>query len=173
MILKKIKGRSIDKIINKQLKQISVPADSGKKIARIGFIINYENGSNLADFYRFAKKLNVKDTDVKFAGYIQKREKGQEYPIPVFSNNSIDWNGQMKERDVVDFMNSGYDLLINYYRVSEISLQLVSALTKADFRAGMGQENEPLNHLLVEVAGNNFESFTDEVVKYLTILNKI
>jgi hypothetical protein len=70
-------------------------------------------------------------------------------------------------------METPFDLLINYYDVEKSALLVVTNLSKAKFKVGFAAVNKKLNHFMINTEGGNYAIFTEELFKYLKILNKL
>ena len=91
----------------------------------------------------------------------------------LFSKKQIGWKGKIKSNELETFINTNFDALISYYKQDNLELNLVTARSKANFKIGISHNDERLSDLILDVKPNDFNIFKKELVKYLTILNKI
>ena len=70
------------------------------------------------------------------------------------------------------FVDSNYDLLINYCSSDSIYVSLVAVRSKAKFKVGFANETlQDLYDFMISVEGNKIDVFNDELAKYLQILD--
>jgi hypothetical protein len=77
------------------------------------------------------------------------------------------------KKEVDDFVNQEFDLLISYYDVEKSPLLLVTNLSKASFKVGFSSIDKRLNHFMIDTNAENYLVFMDELFRYLKILNKL
>lgn len=174
MILKSLKEKAIDKIIRRELQRNAGEDASGKgRIESLAIIINYDRLTDFKPLMNLASALSVSDDQVYILGYVDKVHKKVNYLIPVFSEASIKTNGTVKSMEVQEFLGRKYDLLVNFYREPNSAMRLMSALTKASFKAGIAEDMSEMNDLTLLTEENDLKGFREELVKYLKILNKL
>lgn len=93
--------------------------------------------------------------------------------VPFFSPRDFSWTATIKKPEVVAFINKPFDLLISYYDIEKAPLLLVSHLSKAGFKVGFASTDKRLHHFMINTPSENYGVFTDELFKYLRILNKL
>ena len=72
-----------------------------------------------------------------------------------------------------DFIETPFDLLVNYYDVNKSGLLLLSTKSKAKFKVGFDTVDKRVNHFIIKTLVENYNEFVLELFKYLKILNKI
>ncbi|UOB17682.1 DUF6913 domain-containing protein [Abyssalbus ytuae] len=175
MILKTIKEKTLNTIIKKKLREKGNESYlhwSNPPCAL--FLVNYEILKDIKQIYSLAEGLNIEEEEFKIIGYVEKINKAEYYPIPVFSENSVLVNGHINNFKVNHYLTKHYDLVINYYEKNILPLRLINSLAKTNFRVGLGHKNTEFNDLTITGTSenNDFEYFKKELIKYLTILNK-
>jgi hypothetical protein len=90
-----------------------------------------------------------------------------------FGPKHLNWNAEINSSFVNDFMAKEFDLLISYYDVEKAILLVVTINSKARFKVGFSAIDKRLNNLMISTQGENQKVFTQELFKYLKILNKI
>lgn len=91
-----------------------------------------------------------------------------------FTEKDFGMYGKVKAQNVQDFINTNYDLLINFSNQNNVYLNLVALQSKAKFKVGFA--NDDLTNLydfMINVENNKIDIFTDELAKYLQILKLI
>lgn len=85
----------------------------------------------------------------------------------VFSNKECNWVGKPKIKEVSDFLNQEFDLLIDMSSVNYFQLQYIVSMSKASFKIGqVDYENKPYD-LQVKNDENNDEKFINDLELYL------
>lgn len=90
-----------------------------------------------------------------------------------FDPKDFGWGGTIKNTELQSFLDTEFDVLISYYAKDQLELKLLTALSQAKFKIGILQTDERLNDLIIKTDISEFNVFKDELIKYLTILNKI
>ncbi|MBL7473678.1 DUF6913 domain-containing protein [Robertkochia sediminum] len=174
MIFRSLKEKAINKIIKKELGNAVVPGNTDKKgINTLAIIIDYDKLSDFKPLMNLASALGVDNNSVYILGHVEKVYKNVNYLIPVFASSSVKSNGTVRTPEAKEFLTRDYDLLVNYYSGAESVMHLVSVLTRASFKVGLGEANSGINDLTLMVGENDLEGFQKELVKYLRILNKL
>jgi hypothetical protein len=91
----------------------------------------------------------------------------------VFSYKEINWSGEILDSNAKLFLNTNFDLLINYHDFENAPLVYASYLSEANFKVGFTTKDKIINQFMINTDVNNYQLFIDELVKYLKILNKI
>ncbi len=172
MFLDFIKDFFIKRKLKNRLSQFSSNF-SVEKINTIGIIVDE---SYFFDKQKLIQELLCFDIDVsniQLMIYKDKIKKAEVFDTPFLSYKDLKWNGSIDNQDVKNFINSNFDLLINYYDVEKAPLMLVSQQSKAKFKVGFATIDKRINHFMIETAAENYIVFTKELFRYLKILNKI
>lgn len=83
------------------------------------------------------------------------------------------WKGKISNIELEEFINAKFDVLISYYKKDRYELNVVTALSKANFKVGIADHDERLNDFIVKIEPNQIETFKTELIKYFTVLNII
>ena len=86
---------------------------------------------------------------------------------------NISWNGEIQQQEAVYFLAKPFDILISYYDVTKAPLLLATQQSKAVFKVGFSTVDKRLNHFMINTNAENYQVFSNELFKYLRILNKI
>jgi hypothetical protein len=82
-------------------------------------------------------------------------------------------SGEIVNSKVELFLNTDFDLLINYHDFEKAPLVYASYLSKSKFKIGFTTQDKIVNQFMINTNPNNVQLFIDELFKYLKILNKI
>lgn len=172
MFLNYLKDFSTKKIVKKSLSNVKHLA-SDKVIKTVGIIFDesyfYEREALVNELIQ----NGISENAIKILVYKDKVKKNEVFDYPVFSYKDLSWRGTVDKKEVKNFVAEPFDLLINYYDTEKVPLLLVSHLSKAGFKVGFASIDKRLNHFMIETNAENYKIFTDELFKYLKILNKI
>jgi hypothetical protein len=172
MFLNYIKNFFLKKIYHKKIQNVII-ASSQNKIQTVGLLID--------ESYFFEKDALVKgliangilEKNIKIIAYRDKFKKNELNPQPIFSMKDFNWKSQITNLEVKDFILEKFDLLINYYDVEKSILLKITNDSKADFKVGFSTIDKRLNHFMINTNAENYTVFTQELFRYLKILNKI
>lgn len=172
MILKSFKEKSNQKFINKLIDSRKA-ALSSKKMESVGIILNLSEFDDFEAFRVFFEQLKINPNKIKIAAFTEDHKMVELSNELLYSVKQIGWKGKIKSNELETFINAKFDALISYYKDDNLELNLVTASSNADFKIGISNDDERLNDLILDVKPNKFNVFKQELIKYLTILNKI
>ena len=172
MFLQGLKEKSNQKFINK-LVDTRQRNFSAKRIESVGIILNLIEHDNFEIFRDFFEELKINPNKIKIIAFVEDHKLIETSIELLFSQKQIGWKGKIKDNALQTFLNTNFDVLISYYKKDTLELNLVSALSKADFKVGLSNKDERLHDLILDIQTNNFDLFKKELVKYLTILKRI
>ena len=90
----------------------------------------------------------------------------------IFNPQEINFWGSFKG-DLLSFCESEYDLMINYYNKIDYDFSLISVRTNHKIRVGFSGADVRINDVVFDFDPKDKETFKKELLKYMTILNKI
>ncbi|MNS49906.1 hypothetical protein D3C72_825380 [compost metagenome] len=105
--------------------------------------------------------------NIKVLAYREKFKEKEAYPRPTFGKKHINWNGEITESFLNEFINSEFDLLLSYYDVENIFLMLVTSKSKAKFKIGFSAVDQNLSRLMINTELGNYKLFVSELFRYL------
>ena len=85
------------------------------------------------------------------------------------SKDSINFYGKIVSADANEFISYDYDLLINYFGDNEI-LTLISSKPIQILELVTVNQTKNINDIMFSNFFNNFEKFSNELIKYLKFL---
>lgn len=115
----------------------------------------------------------ISGSNIKIIVYKDKWKKNKGYSHPTFGIKHLNWNAQITEPVVREFIKEKFDLLISYYDVEKAFLKKVTNHSRAQFKVGFSSVDIKLNHLMISTNVENHTIFVHELFRYLKILNKI
>lgn len=172
MFLNYLKDFSTKKIVKNSLSNVKHLA-SDKVIKTVGIIFDETYFYEREELVKELILNGIAESDIKVLVFKDKIKKNEVFDYPVFSHKDLSWHGTVDKKDVKEFIAEPFDLLINYYDTEKAALLLVSHLSRAGFKVGFASIDKRLNHFMINTNAENYKVFTDELFKYLKILNKI
>nr|WP_235889569.1 hypothetical protein [Flavobacterium restrictum] len=144
-----------------------------KKIQTVGLLID--------ESYFFQKEQLIAaliangflEKNITTIVYRDKFKKKESYAQPTFGPNQLQWNAQISDAVVTDFVATKFDLLVSYYDIEKAILLLITLQSQADFKVGFSAIDNRLNHFMITTNAESFGVFVSELFRYLKILNKI
>ncbi|MDB4144579.1 hypothetical protein N9584_00675 [Flavobacteriaceae bacterium] len=170
MIFKSLHENLVKKKISKSLEllnnQIRIKPNP---IKTIGCIIDPMFPVEVNNFIKLVHKIGLKEKDLKLITF-QENDNG----FNIFSNmnitpKSISYTGNLTGRDSLEFISYDYDLLINFFKSSDV-LTLLSSKVNAKFRVGFNSVDSRLNDLIFSDKMKKFKEFDSELIKYLKLI---
>ena len=137
-------------------------------ILKVGCIIDTNLDVDYFQILELVEKIGLKQKDVKIISYSDTSFNDPFSKMRV-SKDSINFYGKIISADANEFISYDYDLLINYFGDNEV-LTLISSKTNSNFRVGYGESNNNINDIIFSNFFNNFEKFSNELIKYLKFL---
>lgn len=172
MFLKFIKDFSVKRLLKNTLHNVK-PTNLVAPIEKIGLLIDESYFLSKDLLINELCKFNIKKENINVLLYKDKIAKNESFLFPCFSLNEINWNGNISQNSVLDFINTPFQVLISYYDIEKAPLLLVTNQSKAQFKVGFSTIDKKLNHLMIATTAENYSVFTNEFFKYLKILNKL
>ncbi|MCK8481112.1 DUF6913 domain-containing protein [Psychroserpens algicola] len=172
MILKVFKEKSNQKYINKLLSARHV-AVSNTKMSTVGVILNTSEFSDFEAFRSFFKSLGLQQAKTKIIAFVEDSKDSNELWDTYFNPKDFGWKGKINNIDLQTFIDTKFDVLISFYKANHLELNLITALSNANFKVGLTNQDARLYDLMIDVKPNEFSVFKEELKKYLTVLNKL
>ncbi len=172
MFLNYLKDAATKKIVKNTLSNARLNPSS-ETIKTIGILFDETYFNERESLVKELIAQGISPSNISILVYRDKIRKSDTFDYPVFSQKDISWTATIEKKEVKDFILRGYDLLISYYDIEKAPLLLVTHLTKAGFKVGFSSIDKRLNHFMINTTAEHYQVFSDELFKYLKILNKL
>ncbi|TKD65841.1 hypothetical protein [Flavobacterium sp. ASW18X] len=172
VIQDKFKIKSAKKFVEDKLNQES-SLNNKKGIGNVACIVDMDQFNNAEIFKELKNTLGLKPNAVQIIGYKRGKDKNGMFSIPFCTDKDLGWNGSVENGDFSEFMGRPYDVLINYFTDDRLFLKLMSLHVDARIRVGLVGGDNALSDLILGAQMNDYNTFKNELKKYLTILNEI
>ena len=172
-MIKKLLKNISNGYLNRNIKRSIVNLNDNRKdfklpILKVGCIIDTNLDVDYFQILELMEKIGLKQKDVKIISYSDTAFNDPFSKMRI-SKDSINFYGKIVSADANEFISYDYDLLINYFGDNEI-LTLISSKTNSNFRVGYSESNKNINDIMFSNFFNNFEKFSNELIKYLKFL---
>lgn len=138
-----------------------------KNVQTIGLLIDESTFESSEALIKELTLHGIALENIKVLAYREKFKEKETYSRPTFGKKHINWNGEITEGFLNEFMNSEFDLLLSYYDVENIFLMLVTRKSKAKFKVGFSAVNQNLNRFMINTGLGNYKLFVSELFRYL------
>lgn len=172
-MIKKLLKNISNGYLNRNIKRSIANLNDNRKdfklpILKVGCIIDTNLDVDYFQILELVEKIGLKQKDVKIISYSDTAFNDPFSKMRI-SKDSINFYGKIVSADANEFISYDYDLLINYFGDNEI-LTLISSKTNSNFRVGYSESNKNINDIMFSNFFNNFEKFSNELIKYLKFL---
>lgn len=171
-MFRKIKEYYLQKRFLRDLKNFPEKRiSSSNKIRSVGILTTNE----LSYAYNLTQKINEALPNVRNIHMYSFREfkKSNEISYQHFSAEDVNWKGKITDVSLDSFVENKFDLLVGYYSEKQLYLEFTTLKSEATFKIGFSGVNDQLFDLLIKESPSKVDSFSSEMYKYLTLLNKI
>ena len=172
MILKGLKEKSIKKNLNLILKTRVVDS-SNNKIETLGILLNADETNDFETLKTIAETLNVRPNKLKIIAFTTSRKEVTYSWNVCFNQKDFNWKGKINNVELQSFLDTKFDILISYYSEDVLELKYLTAASNAKFKVGIFQNDKRINDLIIKTDFKNIKAFKTELLKYVTVLNKI
>jgi len=172
MFLNYIKNYFLKRILKNSLQNVK-SISSEVPIQTVGVLVDESYFNEKEALVKELIFNGISENNIKIIVYRDKLKKNEAYLQPTFSIKHLNWNTEIINPAVNDFINAKFDLLISYYDVEKAILLNVTHNSKALFKVGFSSIDKRLNHLMINTNAENYKVFVHELFRYLKILNKI
>ncbi len=164
--------------ISKKAKQDKIGDFVFDNVKSIGII--YDKNSNdvntfIQDISKEFKSKSGVISIFELAYNIEEDDKPEPTGIPIacFSDKDVNWYGRPKFKDVTNFLDTPFDLLINLAENDAWPIKFSAALSKAKFKVGRLQDNSNIYDFMVDTSNiTSMSQFHSHILTFLRIINK-
>lgn len=154
-----------------QSKRESVDFD---KVKTIGFLFDTSDSTNRDIIAKFAKELEQKGKKVSLLGFINSKQVIENLPFNSFCLKDLNF-ALLPEKtyEVTEFMQKGFDILINLSLNELEPLEYIAAMSNAKFRVGPYTERTVCYELMIDVSkSKSLNAFIHQAQFFLEKMNK-
>lgn len=141
-------------------------------IQTVGLLIDASHFSEKEAFIQELIANGIPEENIKVIVYKDRFKLNEVNSQLGFSDKNLNWNGEITNPNLNDFINEKFDLLISFYDVEKAILMLVTHNSKAAFKVGFSSIDKRLNHLMIDTNVQNYKVFTAELFRYLKLFKQ-
>jgi len=169
LISKLLRNWVFEKELDKSMS--SKQLDASFKINKIAILVDPITAVDSKFLLNLAKIFKISELQVSLLLLNKNAELEKQYQ-QIFNPQEVNFWGSFKG-ELLNFCESEYDLLINYYNKIDNDFSLISVRTKHKISIGFSGADERINDVVFDFDPKDKETFKKELLKYMNILNKI
>lgn len=175
MNFSRLKKKTALQFCEKQLKKIKKSNKKlSKPVQKIGVLANSRLFGSYDISRNLSQKLNLPHNKFEIIIFENLKDDFVAQHYNTFTEKDFGMYGKVKAQNVTEFINTDFDLLINYCSYNSVFATIVGLRSKAKFKIGFADEQlQELYDFSIVVDGNKIDVFNDELAKYLQILELI
>ena len=170
-----LKKSSAFKFNQKELKRLTkISRKKPEVIETVGVLASSSLFGSYDISRNLSQKLNKAHKNLEIIIFENLKDDFVTQHYNTFSEKDFGMFGKAKAQNLNDFINTKYDLLINYCSPESVFANVVAVRSKAAFKVSFANEGlANLYDFTIEVDSNKVDIFNDELAKYLQILELI
>ena len=172
MFLNILKSFLLKNKVTKLLSKSIVNLDQ-EPIKSVGVILDGNMTFEIDDLVSEIIKQGIEEKNIKVLIFKSKINRNVVSKFDFFTYKDINLSCEILNSKVELFLNTDFDLLINYHDFEKAPLVYASYLSNSKFKVGFTTQDKIVNQFMINTNPNNVQLFIDELFKYLKILNKI
>ena len=180
MFLNQYKNKILQNILFKHIKKRKEKAIciNQQKIKKVLAVASLPKDIDSTIFQNKMQKEVMESLRVKKDNVVvlifRKYQKGRVYETFEFHQNSFNWRGKLRDKNLKQCIQDPYDLLISYNFEENLYLKMLTIYAKkTQFFVGFANKGTFLYDLSIITPKGDRTLFNIEMKKYLTILNKL
>lgn len=174
MVLKRLRVRAHNFILNRQLKKISRQhqACSYFNASSIAILFDGSLPENMETIKKYYQTLRTSNKKIHVLGYIHQERSGESIMFDHITRKNLNWCFIPSAPKANDFINQPFDLLINLCTDECLPLEYLSALSGARYRVGRFISDKTFCFdLMINLNGNRSVShFIEQVEHFLKMV---
>ena len=171
MALSAIKTKAILKKTDKLLKNKNNSLQISKNIKTVGIIVNEGSDFNFDLLKKLQKEIASGSNNFSVLTCKKTNDSYNEFRGVILKESDFSWNGSLKSIEATDFLNTPFDMLIDFTNNTEVYNNFLVAKSQAKFKVGYANIDERLYDLMID--SESIPLFINELIKYLKILRKL
>ncbi len=146
------------------------PESRNGKISSVGILTTQKVYSEFNLRGLISEYLSLEEVNIySFANLDKKQEKSPE----CFTEDDLNWKGEIKDEALQSFRDMNFDLLICLYSKPHSMLDFIACTSSASFKVGLASKKMKFFDLEIHLESNKVDQFFEELKKYLIILQKL
>lgn len=113
-----------------------------------------------------ASMFDDKQPQFQFVYYLKRKRKSNAHYSPQFNRYHLHWDGDLLHPYLSELLDQKFDLMLNYFKKSDLALLALSSSIQAGFRVGFSSVDQRLNDLILASDVFQPKQFAEEFPKY-------
>ncbi len=166
----KILTQKIEQLLKAKNKSNSLQI--AKNIKTVGIIVNEGSDFDFEMLKKLQKQIASGSKNFSVLTYKTTTESYNEFRGVVVNEKDFSWNGTLKSKEVKDFLEKSFDMLIDYTKSTTVLSKYLVVKSKAKFKVGFANIDKRMYNFMI-AADKDINLFNKELIKYLGILKKL
>jgi hypothetical protein len=132
---------------DQQVSRYSKPFD---EMSRIGIFFDATELSPREAVLEYAADLKKQGKKIRLLGFFDSKLENPNYTFPHFNRKNLDWAFRPKKKEVDQFLEKDFDLLLIAFPQSTFVSEYIGALTQAHLRVGPVTEHTYAYDLMID-----------------------
>ncbi len=172
MIFAGIKENRIQKRFEKSLSKRIQVFSKEKYITKVLIVTSETNFQKEVLLNEFSEKLLLPKEAIDILVF-QKKEQPITAETICFSPKSFRWNGKISDSKLQNILDKKHDVLIHLAESNNMYINLLTSCCQVPLKVGTANLDDRMFDLMFTVDVKEIKLFSNELKKYLQILNKI
>lgn len=165
MIFNALKKKALKKIVN-QSQLTPWNAGEERKIETVGIVLEKGETAALEKIQKSLHKLGIKPENIQVLIY-KANSAVNNGKVSSFKLSDFNNSGNTDKKEIRNFIDRQYDLLISYYTKEVAPLLWVTTQTKARLKAGISTVKAKVNHFSLEISVMDAEQYINNLIQYI------
>lgn len=167
MFLNIIKYKALKKGLSQAL-VTALPEVILKDVRTVGIVLDRKDFGEIHLLRRELELRGISKPNISFLVY-QHGKGVVDYDVIEIGNRDFNSAGVLQRKDIQEFVDKPFDLLLNFYDMESLVLLWVSSHSKARFKVGFTSVKAHVNNLSISLTTDKFKVFIAEVFKYIEL----
>lgn len=143
-----------------------------KNINTVGIIVNEGSTFDFEMLKRLQKQIASGSENFSILTYKNSTDGYNEFRGVIVNEKDFSWNGKLKSKEVKEFLEKPFDMLIDYTKSTTILSKYLAVKSKAKFKVGFANIDKRVYNFMIAV-DKDINLFNKELIKYLNIFKKL
>ncbi len=144
-----------------------------QKIKYLAVFTDDESKFNKQHLKKLKKKLQLEDDQINMLTFKKKNSAVNEFGGTFIEKKDFNWFAKIKKQEIKKYFDKKYDLFIDCSSSEEEIKQFIVQKINANLKVSHSFKESNLYNLSIDVDEEDYDTYIDELLKYLKILNLI
>lgn len=137
---------------------------------KIGVLFNATELQDRQTVLQYKEQLKNEGKQVKLLGFFDSDQNDPNFTFRHFNRKQVDWALRPRNREIEEFMEEKFDLLLNLEPRTQLYSEYIAALSKAHLKVGPVTDHTECYDLMIEPADQrNVKAFINQIESLLKI----